>query len=89
MINQLITHNKPFLGLEEANAASDIIQSGWVSQGLKTIEFENSICDYLGFNKNRAVAVSNGTAALYLSLHVLNLPELSEVIIPMNFLKEF
>ena len=77
-----IAHNKPNLGHEEANAASDVIQSGWVSQGVKTIEFENCICNYLGFNKNSAVAVSNGTAALYLSLHVLNLPELSEVIIP-------
>jgi perosamine synthetase len=77
-----IAHNKPFLGLEEANIASSVIESGWLAQGIKTKEFENAICAYLNIASNHAVAVSNGTSALYISLQILNLPKNSEVIIP-------
>jgi len=77
-----ITHNKPWLEVEESNAVSSNVYSGWIAQGKKTKEFEDNICDYLNLNRNHAVAVSNGTSALYISLLVLNLPKYSEVIIP-------
>ncbi len=41
-----IEYNKPFLGIEEANIASSIIESGWIAKGNKTKEFEDNICDY-------------------------------------------
>ena len=82
MRNKKILHNKPFLGIKEANTVSSVIESGWLAQGNKTNEFENAICDYLNISSNHAVAVSNGTSALYISLQILNLPKYSEVIIP-------
>lgn len=82
MLKNKIIHNKPFLGIEEANIAASIIESGWIAQGSKTKEFEDNICDYLYIKDNHAVAVSSGTAALFISLQILNLPKYSEVIIP-------
>ncbi|BDH61937.1 aminotransferase DegT [Lysinibacillus sp. PLM2] len=63
-----IPHNRPTLGKAEALAAINILRSGWVAQG-KTVEaFEEELCDFLGLPNGCAVAVSSGTAALYLSL---------------------
>lgn len=77
-----IAHNKPYLGVEEVQAVTEVISSSWIAQGEKAVEFEDNISSFLGFSKNSAVAVSNGTTAIYLILKALNLPQNSEVIIP-------
>ena len=38
MRNKKILHNKPFLGIKEANTVSSVIESGWLAQGNKTNE---------------------------------------------------
>lgn len=68
----MIPHNKPTLGLEEEEAAIRVIRSGWVAKGDEVKSFENEFCDFVGLPKGHAVAVSNGTAALYLALLVLD-----------------
>jgi len=70
MIN--IPHNKLNLGREEELAAQRVIQSGWLAQGEEVEKFENSFCDFIGIQYGHAVAVSNGTTALYLALWVLH-----------------
>lgn len=57
-----------------------VINSGWLTKGPKTKEFEEALCRYL--NAKYAVAVSSGTAALHLSLLSLGIGPGDEVIVP-------
>jgi len=68
----MIPHNKPTLGNEEEFAAQRVIRSGWLAQGEEVEKFENHFCDFMSLSHGHAVAVSSGTAALYLALWVLH-----------------
>ena len=68
----MIPHNKPTIGIEEKEAVSRILDSNYLSQDKEVISFENEFCKFIGLPEEHAVAVSNGTAALFLSLWVLN-----------------
>lgn len=78
----MIPHNKPTLGEEEIRAVEEVIKSHWLVQGPKTKEFENILCKYIGLAEDSGVALSNGTAVLYVALKVLGIGEGDEVIIP-------
>jgi perosamine synthetase len=67
----MIPHNRPTLGQEEQAAAARVLASGWVAQGPEVAAFEDEVCTFLGLPVGHAVAVSSGTAALFLALHVL------------------
>lgn len=64
----MIPHNRPTLGVEEELAALRVIRSGWLSEGPEVKEFEDEFCKYVGLPSGHAVAVSSGTAALFLAL---------------------
>ncbi|MBI3553509.1 MAG: DegT/DnrJ/EryC1/StrS family aminotransferase [Elusimicrobia bacterium] len=64
----MIPHNRPALGTDEEKALSRVMRSGWIVQGEEVAAFENEICRYLGLSSGHAVAVSSGSAALYLAL---------------------
>lgn len=71
---------KPFLTEEEAQAAYDTILTGWITQGPKVQEFEEKFAAYTG--ARYAVAVSNCTTALHLSMIVAGIGPGDEVICP-------
>ncbi|MCF4102175.1 DegT/DnrJ/EryC1/StrS family aminotransferase [Gillisia sp. M10.2A] len=71
---------KPYLTVEEAQAAYDTILSGWITQGPKVQKFEEDFAAYTG--AKYAVAVSNCTTALHLSMIVAGISEGDEVICP-------
>ncbi len=70
--HSFIPHNQLTLGKEEENAALAVIRSGWLAKGIEVDKFEAEFCDFLGLPIGHAVAVSSGTAALYLALWSLN-----------------
>ena len=76
----MIPISKPFLSTEEAQSAYDTILSGWVTQGPRVEEFENEFAKLTG--AKYAVAVSNCTTALHLSLIVAGVRKDDEVICP-------
>jgi len=67
----VIPHNRPTLGCAEQEAATRVLASGWVAQGREVKAFEEEVCQYLGLDSAHAVALSSGTAALFMALWAL------------------
>jgi dTDP-4-amino-4,6-dideoxygalactose transaminase len=64
----------------ESQAVKDVVDSGWITMGEKTKEFESEFSKaHDGVN---STAVSSATAALHMSLLALGIKEGDEVIIP-------
>src|SRR5690554_4295151 len=71
---------KPYLTEEDAQAAYDTILTGWITQGPKVREFEENFAAYTG--AKYAIAVSNCTTALHLSMIASGIQRGDEVICP-------
>ena len=68
------------LGEDEIRAVTDVLRSGWLTMGGRTLEFEGQFADYVG--ASYAVAVSSCTAALHLALEAVGVRHGDEVIVP-------
>jgi dTDP-4-amino-4,6-dideoxygalactose transaminase len=68
----------PLLDEDEANAAREVVLSGWVSQGPQVAAFERDFAAFVG--APHASAASNCTAALHLALTALGVAPGDEVI---------
>lgn len=68
------------LGDAEAQAAADVVRSGWLMNGPRTEAFEKAVADYVG--TAHAVAVSSATTALHLALVAADVGPGDEVICP-------
>jgi perosamine synthetase len=66
-----VPHNRPTLNQKELRASRRVVKSGWIGQGERVIEFENMFCEYIGVSHGHAVAVSSGSAALFLAILAL------------------
>ena len=70
----------PSLGQEELNALKEVFESGWIGLGPKTEEFERKFAEYTG--TKYAIGLNSATAALDLSLKLLNINYGDQVIVP-------
>ena len=64
----------------EVAAVREVMESGWLTMGPKTLEFEQAFARYVG--ARHAVAVSSCTAALHLALEAVGLQAQDEVLLP-------
>jgi perosamine synthetase len=70
----------PDIGEEEAQAAYDVIKSGWLNEGKNVERFENNFASFIG--TKYAIAFFNGTVALHSVLAAAKLKPGDEVIVP-------
>ena len=68
----MIPHNRPTLGYEESQAAARVLSSGWIAQGEEVLSLEHEFGNYINLPAENIVAVSSGSAALYMSLMIAN-----------------
>jgi dTDP-4-amino-4,6-dideoxygalactose transaminase len=66
---------------QEKEAVNAVLESGWITMGQRTIDFENSYTAYLGHG-TQCLAVANGTAALHMALLACGIKAGDEVITP-------
>jgi perosamine synthetase len=70
----------PDITRDEIDAVVAVLESGWLTTGPRTREFERQFSTYLGVR--HAVAVNSCTAALHLALDAIGLKPDDEVIVP-------
>lgn len=76
---------KPFIGDEEKREVIDALESGWLSTGPRTKQFEKDMSAYLG--NTGVLGLSSCTAGLHLALVALGIKKGDEVITsPLTFI---
>jgi perosamine synthetase len=75
-----VPFTRPYLRGEEGAAVAEVIASGWVSQGPRVRAFEQAFAERVGAAD--AVATTNCTTALQLSLYASGVRPGDEVIVP-------
>jgi perosamine synthetase len=75
---------RPLISSEAIEAVAEVLRSGWLGTGPKTAAFEAALAAH--FDIPYCVAVDSGTAALQLSLALLDLaPEAEVITTPITF----
>lgn len=72
--------NRPLLGEEEVAAVAEVFETGFLTQGPRTAEFEELVARLVGVP--HSFATSSATTGLHLSLAALGVSQGDEVIIP-------
>lgn len=83
-MNKPIPYGRQYITEEDIRTVVETLQSDFLTQGPKVLEFEKQFAQYVG--ADYAVAVANGTAALHLSAMALQIQPGDRVIVtPMTF----
>ena len=77
---QFVPFHRADVGEQEAQAAADVVRSGWLTMGSKTIEFEEKFAVYVG--AKHAIGVNSCTAGLHLALDAIGLQQGDEILVP-------
>jgi perosamine synthetase len=80
MTEPFIPFHQPSLGEAERTAVREVIDSGWLTTGARTVAFEEQFAAAVG--ARHAVAVNSATAAIHLALEALGVASGDEVIVP-------
>lgn len=75
-----IPFHRPSIGAGERAAVLEVLDSGWLTTGERTLAFEAAVRERLGIG--HAVAVNSATAALHLALEALGVGPDDEVVVP-------
>jgi dTDP-4-amino-4,6-dideoxygalactose transaminase len=75
---EFLPFSLPLMGQEEKEEVLKVLESGWITTGPRTFEFEKKIAAYV--NASHVVAVSSCTAALHVSLAALGIGPGDEVV---------
>jgi len=75
-----IPFHRPSITAAERDAAIRVLDSGWLTTGERTMEFEEAVRVAVG--TRHAVAVNSATAALHLALEALGIGPDDEVVVP-------
>ncbi len=75
---KFIHFTQPLFGTEEKKEVLNTLDSGWITLGPKTKQFEDNFAEYVGVK--HAVAVSSNTAGMHLALIALGIKPGDEVI---------
>ncbi|HMY40255.1 MAG TPA: aminotransferase class I/II-fold pyridoxal phosphate-dependent enzyme, partial [Marinagarivorans sp.] len=67
----MIPYGRQHISQLEIDAAREVLQSDWLTQGPKVVEFEQALAAYV--QAPHAVTCSNGTAALHAACAALGL----------------
>jgi dTDP-4-amino-4,6-dideoxygalactose transaminase len=79
-----IPFHRPSIGPEEIDEVVRTLQSGWITSGPRTAQFEKEFASYV--RASHALAVSSATAALHLALLSMDIGPGAEVITsPLTF----
>lgn len=72
----------PDFGDEEIDEVIEVIKSGWLTTGSRTLQFEEAFAEYIG--AKYCLAVNSGTAALHLGLEAMGISFQDQVIVPVH-----
>ena len=72
--------SKPYIGREETEAVTKVLESGWITTGPKCQEFEERFARLTG--AGHALSLTSGTAAMHLILKAMGISKGDEVITP-------
>lgn len=75
-----VPFHKPSIGPEEIAEVTKTLESGWLTTGARTRQFEADFARYLGHE--HAIAVNSCTAALHLALEAIGLQPGEIVVVP-------
>ncbi len=78
--DEFLPFHRPTLGPAEEAAVIEVLRSGWLTTGARARAFERAFADLVG--TDHAIAVSSCTAALHLSLRLLEIGPGDEVLVP-------
>jgi perosamine synthetase len=79
-MNRRIEISRPNIGSEESVAVTEVLNSGWLTQGTRVAEFERRFAEI--HHAKHALAVTSCTTGLHLVLAALGIGPGDEVIVP-------
>lgn len=80
MRKDFLPFSRPSISEGEIRAVCEVLRSGWITTGPRSVEFEGAFADYTGCRE--AVALSSATAGMHLLLHALGIGPGDEVVTP-------
>ncbi len=80
MRKDFLPFTRPAINESDIQAVTEVLRSGWITNGPVNAAFEKAVCDFTG--NSHGVALSSATAAMHLLLKAMKIGPGDEVITP-------